>query len=347
MEKKFSLITAVIAIIMGAIFFSSPVLAGGDGYSVKQAEDLWQYGVADKQKAITVLEKVIDQKPSNNKARYLLGQYNFELGKFDEAYKAFSPNPVKVDYGKEIADLYFKNAESRLVAGDFSKAQDYYSKAFEFNPLLKANKVAELFEKGKKEPEKYFSLVIYLDSAYGKKVADFYNAKSDTASDEAGKMSNLKKAAEADASYKDKYTQNANGLGERYLGLAKEAARWAGQEADAAKYRMLAQEYLGKARIDAELPDVVVYSPREKVYKFTFKKDEKVNHWMETPKGQRVNYDFFSTNGKTDAMYEIVYQDGKRIKVWTGEQFPKETNSDFYIQALEDCTVMIKISSAL
>ncbi len=115
MEKKFSLITAVIAIIMGAIFFSSPVLAGGDGYSVKQAEDLWQYGVADKQKAITVLEKVIDQKPSNNKARYLLGQYNFELGKFDEAYKAFSPNPVKVDYGKEIADLYFKNAESRRI----------------------------------------------------------------------------------------------------------------------------------------------------------------------------------------------------------------------------------------
>jgi len=127
-------------------------------------------------------------------------------------------------------------------------------------------------------------------------------------------------------------------LGLYHLDEAKRSAKMPGEEAATEQHRQSARQYLGRATVDTEVPEMITLSPRFRVYEFTLKKGEQTNSWIQ---GEVETTAFIHVFETTNDAFEVRYKNGEVIKVWAGETVPKIPNGPFKIVATDDTTVLI------
>jgi tetratricopeptide (TPR) repeat protein len=336
-----------LTLLIVTIFFISPAFALLDN-DVDKAKEFMTAGMYPQ--AIELLNKRIMDKPTDAEAHFQLGICYINTGSYSQADERFaSAVRIKSDYGYQIGGEYKKVGLSTLDKGNDSTALTLFKQAIKYQPDLKTGITDQLFEKGKAQPDRYFSMVLNLDPSQKSKVADYYKSLSDKTTDEEGKIAYLKKAADIDsARYGEKYNADAQVLGRKYLDLAKKNAVIPGKEEEKKKYKKLAIEYLGKEVVETELPEVYVLSPDTN----NIPKNVNGYHVFEIKKGERTPYEFsgvlgMRTNRKitwTNSHFEMHYVGGTVVKISAGEKMPAETNDNFYLLATEDVNVTIQVT---
>lgn len=318
--------TAVIGFIFCVLFIPflvSPAYALFDS-DVDKAKDFMTAGMYPQ--AIELLNKRINEKPTDDEAHYHLGVCYLNTGNYSRAEERFS-SAIRFDsnYGDQIGDEYKKAALNAMDKGNDSNAVTLFKQAIKNKANLKAGIISHLFIEGKKQPDRYFSLVLNIDSTQKTKVADYYKSLSDKASDEEQKVTSLKKAAEIDSS---RYSAETQALGRKYLALAKENAGWIDKMELSAKQERLARELLGDDVVEEAFP-VKVYKPGDypAVGEFKYEANRISPNWQLIP-----NESIFEFVG-SKWNFDLYLHDGSVIKVRKKSDLPKELKQKFKVAA--------------
>ncbi len=136
--------------------------------------------------AISLLEKRVNEKPTDAEAHYELGVCYINTGNFRGADQRFaSAVKLKPDYGFEIGGEYQKAGNDVLNNGNSRQANRLYIQAVKYQPNLKQKIAQYCFNKGASELNKgCFDIAIGFDSEYKMKSYKLIMDKADTAKDE-------------------------------------------------------------------------------------------------------------------------------------------------------------------
>ena len=100
--------------------------------------------------AIQLLEKRINDKPTDAEAHFQLGICYINTGNYNGADERFgSAVRIKSDYGYQIGKHYKATGSKALDRGNTGKAIILFKKAVEFQPNLKKTIASECFDAGK------------------------------------------------------------------------------------------------------------------------------------------------------------------------------------------------------
>ena len=203
--------------------------------NVDKAKEFMQAGMYPQ--AIALLEKEINDDPTNAGAHFQLGICYINQNNYSSADERFaSAVRLKPDYGYKIGKEYKIAAEYNLNKGTLSSIRSLYDKAIEYAPSLKNGIAQELFDKGKQNRNDFiFSLAVSYDSRHRHEIADYYYTLSQKNSGEIS-LSLLKKANEYSSGKYDKEignlllivanSQESKDTRENYI---KEAAKYVSQ----------------------------------------------------------------------------------------------------------------------
>lgn len=287
--------------------------------------------------AIELLNKTISEKPDNAEAHFQLGICYINTDNFRGADERFgSAVQLKSDYGYQIGGEYKKAGSSALDKGQISQARDLFKKAVEYQPSLKSEIVEYCFQKG----EPAFDVILSIAPDQKTRLADYYKSLNDKTSDEEKKIAYLKKAANLDSNkYGEEYNTKAQTLGRKYLDLAKEAARWVAQDADAEKYRKLASEYLGEGVVERKLPLKKVYNEGND-FVFELNEGEKIPHKIIAENGTPIKCRFFFT---PESDFRIILDNGNTYNIQKGDKIPEGYDGGLGIVALKKSKVILRV----
>ncbi|MGC1455707.1 MAG: hypothetical protein WA946_11025 [Nitrospirota bacterium] len=171
---------------------------------------------------------------------------------------------------------------------------------------------------------------------YAVDIADLYKKEADYFYNEAALLNPSVRIEIVKRSFQD----NKQALGLFHLEEAKKWAKRAGFEAVADEHKQLARRYLGDAEVEKELPEVMILTPRNRVYEFQLKKGEQTISWIAWDKKKTTHFHFFEVDNDK---YEIHYKNGDSVRVWEGENMPKIPADQFKIVAIEDTIVLIMV----
>lgn len=332
--KKF-----IVFIIAVAAFFAATASAAEKKCSsAKDAESYWKFNMPAE--AFECVDKLIAEKPADAHLHFLKGKYCLEKENKECAKERFSAAPVKVKYGDEIAELYKARGHAEVFSRDIQQAEAEYREAISYRPELSGAIAESLFQLGKNTGrDDVFFLAARINPALQPAIAKHYDSLSRNAKTHEAMVDNLGKAAEYDEKYSGEYHENKQGLGRFHLDEAKKWARKVGKEDVTNEHRILARKYLGDAAVEVELPEVIELKPRTDVYEFELDKGEQTSSWMWGERGVITSLHFFHSNNK----YEIRFKKGDVVKIWAGEEMPKEIYDQFKIIATDNTVVMIDV----
>jgi len=173
--------------------------------------------------AIELLNKRINEKPTDAEAHYQLGICYVNTGDFRRADERFgSAVRLKSDYGYQIGGKYKNAGTEALNKGNTGQAQNLYQKAVQYQPNLKADIAKECFSAGEK----------YLNQ-HQSNVADGL----------------LSMAVKYDASLEKEKNRITQAYGEKLLAIAKDKPK-----EERKGYVDEAKKYLAQKDIDKVIP---------------------------------------------------------------------------------------------
>lgn len=312
------IITVTIAL---ALFLTTESYAG----NVSKAKEFMKADMYPQ--AIALLEKEIygDEKikatanPANAEAHFLLGACFVQQGSFSRADERFA-SAVKLssDYGYKIGSVYKEAGQELLAKGKFSEVDELFKKSLSYEPGLRIQIAALLFEAGKRySNDRLLFMAASYDQGLKGPIAEYYHALSKSAGGDEAKVDLLGKAVEYDNAYDGEYQENREGLGSFHLEKASEFAKKPGKEQVAEEHKRLAKKYLGDAVIEKELPEEIAYQPG--TYTFSLKAGEQTPHWITFPSGAISNWNLDSADGK----FQAIYDDGEIVNLWSATSLPK------------------------
>jgi Tfp pilus assembly protein PilF len=167
------------------VFLLSTILVSCAFASTQKAKEFMQAGMYPQ--AIALLEKTINEKPTNAEAHFLMGICQIYQGNFSAADDRFaSAMRLRPDYGYEIGEEYKKAGIESLKGGKGQQSLASFDKAIQYQPNLKNSIANELFEKGKLEidggnPEQFFSLAAKYDPGLKDAICEAYYKKGKSA----------------------------------------------------------------------------------------------------------------------------------------------------------------------
>ena len=142
--------------------------------------------------AISLLEKRVNEKPTDVDAHYELGVCYINTGNFRGADQKFaSAVKLKPDYGYKIGGEYKRVGDESLNNGKFREANRFYQQAVKYQPDLKDGIVNKAFGMGSgyfnngkyNKADGAFSIAVAFDKSLNQKVSDLYFQKGQPASE--------------------------------------------------------------------------------------------------------------------------------------------------------------------
>lgn len=133
---------------------------------VKKAKEFIQAGMYPQ--AIELLNKHINEKPTDSEAHYLLGKCYLRQSQLDLANNRYQ-SAAKLDhnYNVMIATDFRELADKKLESRDFSAAIKMYSRAIQFQPEMKESIAQYCFNKGSGElSTQYFDIAVSIDQSF-------------------------------------------------------------------------------------------------------------------------------------------------------------------------------------
>ena len=142
--KKFALITTLLVALVCLI---NPISYAFTNKDVKKAKEFEAAGMYPQ--AIALLEKRINDKPTDAEAHFELGTCYIYQGGVGKAEERFA-SAVRLDpeYGYEIGGKYMEAANNYLKKGDFKQAKRLYGDAVRYDPVLKSKVAKKCVEYG-------------------------------------------------------------------------------------------------------------------------------------------------------------------------------------------------------
>ncbi|MBI1912127.1 MAG: hypothetical protein HYS21_09005 [Deltaproteobacteria bacterium] len=296
---------------------------------VKDAERFWEYNMPTE--AMSCLDAIISREPADTKAHFVKGAYCLKTGNLACAESRFQAKPVRDAYRSEISKLYKAEAASLLENGDDNRNSIlYYTKAFEYGPGLQEITLQELFTSGRalamkgqyEAADRELFIASYFSASFGNQACDIFYG-----------LGNSMKIEEALYFYDKarKYcTDHNEEIGRMLLQTAKSIAKIPEMEKQTDSLRNEAIKYLGEKKVLSELPSYKICN--KGTYLFSLKKGEQSDHWVMFPEGMMTNF----TIGSSDDKFELLYDDGQVVPVWTPEPFPQKIRTKFKIVAVTD-----------
>ena len=135
MKKSLRLSLSTTICFIALFMFASHVYAIFDS-NVKKAKEFMQAGMYPQ--AIALLEKEINEEPTNDEAHFQLGICYINQNNYSGADERFaSAVKLKPDYGYEIGKEFKKASDEALKIGNLSSASSLFDKAIIYDPRFK------------------------------------------------------------------------------------------------------------------------------------------------------------------------------------------------------------------
>jgi len=272
--------------------------------------------------AITLLEKRINEKPTDAEAHFQLAICYIKQGKYIDAKERFdSAVNLKAAYGYNIGTELYKTAKKELDNEQIDKARRLFFMAIKYQPNLREDISHEVFTKGKtlfdqhryNEADLIFSLAVSFDNNLSRRICDMYYKLGQTATDDKSLIFYRKTA-----NYCNAYNVK---IGKRLLEIAQNKTT----PNESQKWRKEASKYI------TVTPDKIVYKPG--TYSFVLKAGEVTDHWIQIASG--CSWDLKSSK---DHDWDLILADGRRSKFRIGQpaiyQRFKEQDIVFKIQVI-------------
>ena len=308
-------ITLMLVIPLLLIIHAAPAFAWNE---VKKAKEFMAAGMYPQ--AIELLDKRINDKPTDAEAHYQLGICYINTGNYHKADKRFaSAVRLQPDYGYKIGGEYKKAGTENLNKGQTRQVRELFNQAIKYQPNLKQSIVKEAFTQGKNlfdqsqynAAESRFKVALALNASLGKQVCDMYFELGQKAGE-----------AECVAFYRrvKSYCSNHNKtIGKRLLAIAKSKK----SEPEIQKWRKYAENFIKLP------PAYIIYKPGTYTLPL-LKAGEVLDHWIMFPAGRKNVYDI----GSTDNKFELIFDDGDIVPAWTPGNAPHKFRVKFKVRAV-------------
>lgn len=297
------------------LIFVHPALAWQSN-AVKKANDFLSAGMASE--AIQALEDGIRETPKDHEAHWMLGELYLNSGSYTSAESRFnSAVRLKPSYKNKITNAYKKASDSALKNNDFRKVKIMHESISALDRNVSNQIENEIFTQGEalldkgniKSAERYFDLLTSLSGSYENRISDLFFGNKQYA---------------AASKYSSKYNSEIHSA---YIARMK-----------ASKSSQEYNEWREKALKYGDVIDYKLYKAGDEV-EFQLRGNTETDHFIRID--GECSYKFYSSINKQQ--YELVFRDGKKIKIWAGEKIPDKIHSDFKIKAIKDVAVYINI----
>lgn len=268
--------------------------------------------------AMAILEKEINDNPTNAEAHYQLGICYANQNRVSRADERFSsavglnPDRYALKVGKEYRNIGMAN----LAKNNIRSAKQSFQKAVEYLPRDRVEIGNDIFSFGEKrlqtgqlqEAEQIFQLATAVDPFKGEQVSDlFFNIGESAGENDCLVFYKLS------AKYSSMHNER---MGQRFLEISK--TKTEDKEIE---------EWRDKASLFTKVqPNYKIYGPGE--YKFRLKAGEKTNFWIQVPDGVMYSLD------SADDKFQIIYFDGETISAWLPGNLPNKKK--FKLFAVKD-----------
>jgi tetratricopeptide (TPR) repeat protein len=164
----------------------SPAFFNSD---VKKAKDFMAAGMYPQ--AIELLNKRINDEPTDAEAHFVLATCYVQTGNFKGADERFaSAVRLQPDYGYKIGAEYKKVGDQALSAGDTGRAEVLYKRAMNYQPKLGGEISKAVYDKGKAQfdqgqydrADSLFALASQFDPSVRQKASDLFFSKGQSVS---------------------------------------------------------------------------------------------------------------------------------------------------------------------
>jgi tetratricopeptide (TPR) repeat protein len=294
---------------------------------VKKAKEYIQAGMIPQ--AIELLNKRINDKPTDAEAHFILGKCYLQQGNMSAAAQRFE-SAIKLDpNNRQKAGSVYKDAgNDRLAKGDLPGGQRLYMGAIQYSPSLKPQIGQACFDRGAGSLNKaYLDMAISIDSAYKMKAYNLIMDKADAASDDA-----CLELYEMAAGYCGKECDRSKAAGERLLSISKSIEANSRSDKRVGNYRNIAGMFIHVP------PDYKVYGPGDNP-EFALRAGTSTDHYIRFENETHVRIISSLNKGQ----YEFLPRNGKPVSVYLGEKTPDGLN-DYKIRAIKDVVVSYRIT---
>ena len=325
-NRLITFISTLVLILAYAIH--SHALFNGD---VDKANEFMAAGMYPQ--AISLLDKRINEKPTDAKAHFKLGVCYVHTSNFGWADARFVSS-VKLDpeYGFRIGGEYKAAGSEALQKGNINRAGKLFGKAVEYQPNLKGGIAKEVMAVGKASmSDSSLSLAYSLNPANGKEICGLYFTAGNNVSGRTA-IDFYRKASMFGNDHREE-------IGKRLVALAK--AGGTGKDLTN-EYKEAAKGYISDAAWnEAFPPDYKIY-PRG-TYAFALKAGESTKslkgHLIKLPSG--VDYNFYSS--KNEGKFQVRFQNGA-VKDQDSANGNYYNTSPFEIISIEEQTITMSIT---
>jgi len=290
---------------------------------VKKAKEFISAGMYPQ--AISLLEKRINDKPTDVEAHYQLGICYIKIGNFGGADARFG-SIVKLDseYGYKIGNDWKQAGDEAFKSGRDSQASGLFTKAIQYQPNLKDGIIEMAFAQGKvlfdksqyDAADSKFRVATKFDSSLNQRISTMYFELGNKAVEERC-IGYYNRASNFSSNHNKE-------IGKRLLTIAeKNPLNFKKYN----RYRKLASSYV-------EVPlDYKVYECGE--HPMNLKAGEITKYKITYPRGS------YPSIISHDDKIKFIYDDGKVLEGWKLKKMPHK--SYYRIQAVTDQKMIIKV----
>jgi tetratricopeptide (TPR) repeat protein len=290
---------------------------------VKEAKNFMEMGMYSQ--AIELLNKRINENPSDAEAHLLLGECYLNQGDYLKAKGQFD-NALKLNsnLSNRIGLLYKKYGDNANDTSQMEAALNLYQEAISYHLNLKEQIIKEVYDQGMMDFDRgeydladhRFSLAASFDNTLNKEFsALFFDLGKNL--DEELCISLFRKAKR----YSNHHNQE---IGEILLKIAYSKD----SEVEIQKWRKEASHYI---EIPPDYKELIIGSNP-----FRLKKGEKSKFWFRIPLGQKLTVSIYSYKNTYEVFNRDLEGNVKVYKIWKGEKLPPNLYPDVKIRALEN-----------
>lgn len=290
---------------------------------VRKAKDFMEVGMYSQ--AIELLNKRINENPSDAEAHLLLGECYLNQGDYLKAKGQFD-NALQLNsnLSNRIGLLYKKSGDKANDTSQMEAALNLYQEAISYHPNLKEQIIKEAYEQGMRDfdigeydlADHRFSLAASFDKTLNKEFSTlFFDLGKNV--DEELCISLFRKAKR----YSNHHNQE---IGEILLKIAYSKD----SEVEIQKWRKEASHYI---EVPPDYKECIIGSNP-----FRLKKGEKSKFWFRIPQGQKLIVMIYSYKNTYEVLNRDLEGNIKIYKIWKGEKLPPSLYPDIKIRALEN-----------
>jgi len=278
--------------------------------------------------AIALLDKRINDKPTDAEAHYQLGICYINTGNHSGADERFgSAVRLKPEYGYKIGGEYKRVGDKHLKNGNIKRAQTLFQKAIQYKPDLRDSIAKEAYSQGEyyfnkaqyDSADRRFSVAIRFDSYLRRPICDMYY--------QLGQAADENKCVAYYRRTKQYCSSHNKEIGNRLLKISKSKEA----KGEIQQWRKEAANFIEVP------PDYKIYSPG--TYTFSLKAGQKTDHWIMFPAGRENKYNLLAKSYR----FQILYDDNTLLNAWEVNKLPKKNRAKFKIIAVVDQQITMTV----